>query len=153
MKRGAIIAIVVSAFLVIGGGITLGCFLLNPLGGANQDLTQGTVQKSGSFVEIDDSHYGSGIAKIVVIEGGALELQFVNVQIANGPDLYVYLSSKSTFTGTGDVPGTKVDLGLLPYNSGNFSITLHSSIDINNYNSVLIWCLQFSVVFTYASLA
>ncbi len=153
MKRGVIIAIVVSAVLVIGGGFTLGYFLLNPLRGANQDLTPGTIQKSGTFVEIDGSHYGSGTANIAVIEGGALELQFVNVNIAIGPDLYVYLSAKSTFSGTGDVPGTKVDLGLLPYNSGNFSISLHSSIDINNYNSVLIWCLQFSVVFTYATLA
>ncbi len=153
MKKGVIIAISISAILVIGGGIAFGYFLLNPLGGANEDLTPGTIQKSGTFVEIDGSHYGSGTANIVVVEVGAKELQFVNVNIANGPDLYVYLSYKSTFSGTGDDTGIFVDLGLLPYNSGNFSIPIHSSTDTNNYNSVLIWCLQFSVVFTYATLA
>ena len=153
MKRGVIIAIAISAILVIGGGITLGYFLLNPLGGGNETLAPGTITKSGTLVEIDGSHYGHGVVNIVVIAGGSEQIQFVDVDIANGPDLYVYLSYKSTFSGTGDDPGTYLDLGLLPFNSGNFSVSIPTSVDTTPYNSVLIWCLQFSVVFTYASLS
>jgi len=153
MKKSTIIILSISAILVIGGGFTLGYFLLNPLGGTNEELTPGTVLKSGNFVVMDGSHYGSGTVNVVVIEGGDVELQLVDVDIANGPDLYIYLSYKSIFSGVTDDTGIKADLGELPYNSGNFSVSIHPLINITNYNSVLIWCLQFSVVFTYATLA
>ena len=101
---------------------------------------------------MDASHYGFGAVNVVTLEDEELELQFVDVDISNGPDLYVYLSQKSTFSSVEDDTGIYVNLGELPYNSGNFSVSIHSSVNINNYNSVLIWCLQYTVVFTYATL-
>ncbi|MFW9820220.1 MAG: DM13 domain-containing protein [Candidatus Thorarchaeota archaeon] len=143
------------AFIVgtSGTGIGLGLyFWLNPLGGANEALETGTVLLNGTLVEIDDSHYGRGTVQIVSFSNGYRQLQFIDVKIANGPDLFVYLSDKESFSGIYDTPGAFIDLRYLPHNAGNFSISISNGISLSNVNSVLIWCRQFSVVFTYATL-
>ena len=153
MKR-KIIIIVLSVVILAGTGTGIGLyFWLNPLGGTNQNLEPGTILSDGSFVEIDTSHWGTGKVQIVQLDNGSLQLQFDRVEIANGPDLYVYLSNKTTFTGIADNPGSYVDLGRLPYNEGRFSMSIPGSTNLAEVNSVLIWCLAFTVVFTYASLS
>ena len=139
--------------IIIGTSVGIGIyFWMNPLSGANEDLGSGTVLLEGTLVEFDTSHYGTGTVRIVEFIDGSREIQFVDVEIANGPDLYIYLSDKSSFSGIYDSPGTFISLGFLPHNAGNFSVNLHQSSSINNVNSILIWCRQFSVAFTYASL-
>jgi len=153
MKR-KIIIIVLSVIILAGTGTGLGLyFWLNPLGGINEILELGTVHSEGNFVEIDTSHWGTGKVQIVQLVNGSLQLQFDRVEIANGPDLYVYLSNKISFTGIADTPGHYVDLGQLPYNEGRFSMAIPGSTNLTEVNSVLIWCLAFTVVFTYASLS
>ncbi|MHA1123927.1 MAG: DM13 domain-containing protein, partial [Candidatus Heimdallarchaeota archaeon] len=102
---------------------------------------------------IDTSHWGTGKVQIVQLVNGSLQLQFDRVEIANGPDLYVYLSNKTSITGIADSPGSFVDLGQLPYNEGRFSMDIPGSTNLAEVNSVLIWCLAFTVVFTYAILS
>jgi hypothetical protein len=145
--------LIILPVIIIGTSIGLGVyFWLNPLGRANQYLESGTVLLEGTFVEFDSSHYGRGTARIVAFPDGNQELQFVDVDLANGPDLYIYLSNKTTFSGIYDSPGNFISLGLLQYNGGNFSVNVQAGTLLANVNSVLIWCKQFSVVFTYASL-
>lgn len=139
--------------IIIAGSVGLASiFLFNLLGGANENLESGTLLLEGSFIEFDSAHYGRGTARIVLLPNGNRQIQFVNVEIASGPDLFIYLSDKSTFSGIMDSPGNFIDLGALPYISGNFSINIPEATSINNVNSVLIWCREFSVVFTYAAL-
>ncbi|MFW9773958.1 MAG: DM13 domain-containing protein [Candidatus Thorarchaeota archaeon] len=139
--------------VIIGTTTGLGIYYwLNPLGGANENLGAGTILLKGTFVEFDSSHYGSGTTQIVLLSNGNRQLQFIDVEIANGPDLYVYLSDKSTFSSIYENPGNYVDLGRLHFNTGNFSINIAETTSLNNIMSVLIWCKQFSVSFTYAIL-
>lgn len=153
-KKLLILLIGVISVIVIGTSIGLGVyFWLNPLSGADEDLKSGTVLLEGTFVEFDSSHYGRGTVQIVEFSNGSRQVQFVDVEIVNGPDLFVYLSDKSSFSGTHDQAGNYINLGALPYNVGNFSVNIHEATSINNVNSVLIWCRQFSVAFTYASLS
>jgi hypothetical protein len=150
MKR-KILIIVLSVIILAGTGTGLGLyFWLNPLRGTNLNLEPGTVLSEGTFVQIDTSHWGSGPVEIVQLANGSLQLQFDRVEIANGPDLYVYLSNKTSYTGISDNPGGYVDLGQLPYNEGRFWMDIPGSTNLAEVNSVLIWCLAFTVVFTYA---
>ena len=154
MKRKAVWIIGISVIILAGSGTGIGIyFWLNPLGGVNEHLKPGTILSTGTFVGIDSSHWGTGTVRIVQTENDELQVQFVNVEIANGPDLYIYLSNKSAFSGAFDTPGDYIDLGLLPYNKGRFSVNIPGSADIGDTMSVLIWCLQFTVVFTYAALS
>lgn len=139
--------------IIIAGSIGLGSiFWLNLLGGENEDLESGALLLEGTFVEFDMAHYGRGTARIVTLPNGNRQLQFIDVDIAIGPDLFVYLSNKATFSGIMDSPGTFIDLGALPHNLGNFSINVNNAVSLNDVHSVLIWCKQFSVAFTYATL-
>lgn len=150
MRKKIVIPLVV---IVIGvsTGLGLGFWLIFS-GGANENLVSGPILLEGTFIEFDSAHYGRGTTRIVTLPNGNRQLQFIDVDIASGPDLFVYLSDKTSFSGISDGPGTFIDLGALPHNSGNFSINIPGATSLNNVNSVLIWCKQFSVGFTYAAL-
>ena len=150
MRKKIVIAL---AIIVIGVSSGLGIslwFIFS--GGANENLASGTILLEGTFIEFDSTHYGRGTSRIIALPNGNRQLQFINADIATGPDLYVYLSDKASFSGILDGPGTFIDLGALPHNLGNFSINIPGATLLNNVNSVLIWCKQFSVAFTYATL-
>lgn len=152
-RRNIIIIIVISVIVVTGTGTGLGIyFWLNPLGVGNETLATGTVLSDGILVEIEFNHWGIGKVQIVQLEDDSLEVQFIDVEVANGPNLYVYLSNKTSFSGIYDDYGEIIDLGLLPYNEGKFAVSIPDGSNISDIHSVLIWCKQFSVVFTYASL-
>ncbi|MHA2035994.1 MAG: DM13 domain-containing protein [Promethearchaeota archaeon] len=147
--------LVIVSIIIIGAvtGIGLGLFFWwNPLGAANEEIESGIIRLEGTFVVFDSSHYGHGTVQIVDLPNGDRLVQFIDVDIANGPDLWVYLSDKSSFSGISDSPGNYKSLGLLPYITGNFSVDTMGTT-LTNVNSVLIWCKQFAVAFTYAPLS
>ena len=150
MKKKLLIVLTMGV-IGVSTGLGIGLWLIFS-GTANEDLATGTILMEGTFIEFDSAHYGSGTARIVRLPNDNRQLQFVNVDIAPGPDLYVYLSNKTSFSGIGDGPGVYIDLGLLPFNVGTFSMNIQAMVNLSNVHSVLIWCKQFSVAFTYATL-
>lgn len=153
-KRVALISVGIIAVVIISA---VGWYLLSPLfikgdkGNENIDLNSQEILYQGKLKDIDSVHKGDGDVYIVS-QGGLEKVLFVNVVITNGPDLYVYLSDKTSFSGTGDSPGSFKSLGTLDYTHGNFSVSIPGGTPLNNFNSVLIYCKQFSVVFTWAAL-
>ena len=150
-------ALIIVAVIVIVGAIGIGwLFFSNQSTGQpsmDEDLsTEVTVLFEGNLVRIDNSHWGTGVVQIVQDEAGNYFVYFIDVEIASGPQLLVYLSDKATFAGTNDDPGNYIDLGELPAQSGTFAVSIPTGTDIAQYKSVLIWCEPFSVVFTYATL-
>jgi len=111
-----------------------------------------TILSEGNLVRIDNSHWGTGVVQIVQDDEGNYFVYFIDVEIASGPQLLVYLSDKPTFSGTNDDPGNYIDLGELPAQTGTFAVSIPAGTDIAKYKSALIWCEPFSVVFTYATL-
>ena len=113
-----------------------------------------TLLAEGEFEDADSDHRGSGLVRIISSSAGETTLVFINVELTNGPDLKVYLSGKSTFSGSSDGYGnTFKNLGDLPANIGNFTMNIPSSVDTTRFNSVVIWCEPFSVLFTWATLS
>lgn len=105
---------------------------------------------NGSFVKVDASATGT---VFLVNDSSNLKLAFQsNVNIENGPDLYVYLSTESSFSSPTDSPGSYLDLGVLPSTNGPFNVTIPSVFDISVYKSVLIYCKTYAVLFSYATL-
>jgi len=104
---------------------------------------------TGSFVGAGDGiHDAQGIAKVIPIEGGGNVLRLEDLIVTNGPDLYVYLSTDSTDKSASDF----VNLGRLKANIGNQNYEIPEGIDITKYDTVLIWCRAFSVLFGSADL-
>ena len=67
-------------------------------------------------------------------------LRLENLKATNGPDLYVYLS-------TGKDVSDIVNLGRLKGNIGNQNYKIPQGTDLTKYDTVLIWCKAFSVLF------
>ena len=65
--------------------------------------------------------------------------------VTNGPDLYVYLSTDKSASDF-------VNLGRLKANIGNQNYPIPVGIEMSKYDTVLIWCRAFSVLFGSADL-
>jgi hypothetical protein len=100
----------------------------------------------GNFVGAGDGfHNAEGVAKIIQLADGTDILRLENFKATNGPDLYVYLSTDKT---NADI----VNLGRLKGNIGNQNYLIPAGTDITKYNTALIWCSAFSVIFGSAQL-
>ena len=100
----------------------------------------------GEFVGVNDGiHNAEGLAKVVQLDDASMILRLENFKATNGPDLYVYLASDSS---TSDF----VNLGRLKGNIGNQNYDIPEGTDFSRYDTVLIWCRAFSVLFGSAEL-
>jgi hypothetical protein len=100
----------------------------------------------GNFVGAGDGfHNTEGVAKIIQLADGTDILRSENFKATNGPDLYVYLSTDKTNADIGN-------LGRLKGNIGNQNYLIPADTDITKYNTGLIWCHAFSVIFGSAQL-
>ncbi len=119
------------------------------------DLTGGaavsfepSVVRAGQFVDADSFHTGSGDALIIETEPGVYTLRVESFSVRNGPDLYVYLSTDPT----GENVDEALNLGQLKATDGAFNYDIPSEVDISTIKSAVVWCRQFSVLFTHAEL-
>lgn len=104
----------------------------------------GQVLALGDF--IDGAHPTSGKVEIVEDDAGTVSLVMTDFLSDNGPDLFVYLA---TDTSASDI----IDLGALRATSGTLNYELPSGSYDAEYDHVLIWCDQFSVLFGSAELS
>jgi hypothetical protein len=103
----------------------------------------------GQFQDADSLHRGSGTAKIYQLPEGKHLLRFEDFSVTNGPDLHVLLAQSPSPTGQSDL-GEYVDLGELKGNLGNQNYEIPEMIDLTQFQSVVIYCQPFHVVFSVA---
>jgi hypothetical protein len=97
---------------------------------------------SGPFIGVNDGiHNAEGKAKIIPLQQADMNiLRLENLKVTNGPDLYVYLSTDKSASDF-------VNLGKLKANNGNQNYDIPVGTDLTKYDTVLIWCKAFSVLF------
>lgn len=101
---------------------------------------------SGTFVGVNDGiHNAEGMAKVIRLDDASMILRLENFKATNGPDLYVYLATDKSASDF-------VDLGRLKGNIGNQNYEIPEGTDFSRYDTVLIWCKAFSVLFGSAEL-
>lgn len=108
--------------------------------------------RQGQFVDADDFHRGSGSATIYQLPDGSYLLRLEDFEVTNGPDLHVLLASNPRPTSSAD-KGEYIDLGQLKGNVGNQNYEIPAGTDISQYQSVVIYCMPFRVVFSTATLS
>jgi len=90
-------------------------------------------------------HKAQGTASLIEV-GGKNFIRFENnFEVTNGPDLVVYLGKDNKYD-------EKAELGELKGNIGSQNYEIPTSLDLNNYNEVWVWCRAFSVPFGKAEL-
>ena len=100
----------------------------------------------GNFIGVNDGiHNAEGLAKVIRLDDASMVLRLENFRATNGPDLYVYLATDNSASDF-------VDLGRLKGNIGNQNYDIPEGTDFSRYDTVLIWCKAFSVLFGSAKL-
>jgi len=109
------------------------------------------IKKSGSFIGADTFHRGSG--KSLVLESkDETFIRLENFEVTNGPDLYVVLSKEKKPLESEGI-GEHIEIGKLKGNIGNQNYEILKSVDILEYNSIIIYCKAFNVIFAVATLS
>ena len=111
-------------------------------------ITTASTLRTGSFVGVGDGiHNAEGEAKVIPFQDGDSNiLRLENLRVTNGPDLYVYLATDKTASDF-------VNIGKLKANNGNQNYDIPAGTDLTKYDTVLIWCRPFSVLFGSAELS
>jgi Electron transfer DM13 len=100
----------------------------------------------GEFIGVNDGiHNAEGLAKVIPLDDASRILRLENFEATNGPDLYVYLATDNSASDF-------VNLGRLKGNIGNQNYDIPQGTDFSRYDTVLIWCQAFSVLFGSAEL-
>lgn len=106
----------------------------------------------GSFGLGEGSYSGSGQVMIVPQADGSYMLETTaEFTVSNGPDMYVILSPLAN-PADGKQVGDYLNLGELQSTSGRQSYSIPARTDLSLYQSVVIYCLQYSVNMSVAPL-
>ena len=161
--RSYVITFFVALVLGIAGGVALGVFVYPYVFLADVVATEkvapapanAPARKTlarGTFTHPNPSdpvHYGKG--RVTVYEGLLfLEPDF---EVGPGPKYHVYLVPEKQVVPSTNVARTMfVDLGRLKAFKGSQNYEVPAGIDIAKYGSVVIWCEQFGVLISPATL-
>lgn len=117
----------------------------------SDEMDQAISLATGTFKDADRFHRGEGVATVYELPEGNRILRFEVFEVTNGPDLHVYLAGGAAPTGSEDL-GEYVDLGELKGNIGNQNYAIPDEVSLDVYHSVVIYCVPFHVIFSYAPL-
>jgi hypothetical protein len=113
-----------------------------------------TLLASGALVA--QEHDTTGVAKLVRISDGRVQLLLENLNTSDGPDLRVWLTDQPVRDGRegwfGFDDGRHVEVGALKANRGNQVYDVPPGTSLDGLRSVTIWCQRFSVAFGAAEL-
>jgi hypothetical protein len=99
----------------------------------------------GTFTGFDKLHRASGTAHLIRADGKTYIRFEEDFTVTNGPDLFVYLGNENKYD-------SSANLGRLKGNEGSQNYEIPSSINLDTYSEVWVWCRAFSVPFGKAVL-
>lgn len=106
---------------------------------------------SGKFHAV--AHPGAGEAVVYRRDEGSHVLRLENLDIFNGPALYVYaIAAEDATDSTTVLDADILDLGPLKGNRGDQTYELPVRFDPEKYRAISVWCRRFSVNFATAPL-
>lgn len=108
----------------------------------------------GEFTRIDPVHWAQGTATIYQLPDNRKILRFEDFRAANGPDLRVILAASEAPRSREEVELSNLDLelGTLKGNIGDQNYQIPPEVDLSLYNSIVIYCQTFHVVFSTATI-
>jgi hypothetical protein len=104
------------------------------------------VVRAGEFVGADEFHFGSGTVLLIATAADQFVVRLEEFSVRNGPDLFVYLS-----TNPDGWSEDALNLGELRATDGSLNYDVPAGVDVSQYQSVVIWCRAFAVLFSTAS--
>jgi hypothetical protein len=106
---------------------------------------------TGAFYGVDEIHHGTGDALIYETPDGGTLLRLENFEVANGPQLHVILGVEANPYNHATL-GDYLDLGPLKGNIGDQNYEIPPGTNLEDYGSVVIYCVPFRAIFAIASI-
>ena len=158
MKK-ILISWLVGVVLGLAGGFALGIFVYPYLFLADivaEETVSGAGERQavakGTFIHVNPSdpiHHGKGS---VTAYADLIHLES-DFEVGPGPKFHVYLVPVENVRSDADVEDSMfVDLGRLRAFKGSQNYPIPAGVDLAMYRSVVIWCEQFGVLITTATL-
>lgn len=108
---------------------------------------------SGDFVAPDPTYQGSGRTSIYQVGDTRRVLRLDPFEVTDGPELHTLLSEHPEPRTSADVMlPTYVDLGALVTTTGAQNYEIPETVDLDRYNSVVIYSMPFNIVYITATL-
>lgn len=98
------------------------------------------------------THPSEGTASVLTDGSPQRFLRFTEFATDNGPDVDVYLSTAAPDADEQALDDDVVSLGDLKGNIGDQNYEIPPEVDLDRYNTVVLWCVRFSVAFGTAPL-
>ena len=123
-----------------------------PLDERSDALAGARVLASGEFQELNALHYGAGRATIYELADSTRILRFEDFSSARGGDARVVLARDPQPLSALQLGDDYLDLGRLKGNVGDQSYFLPAERDLSLYQSAVVFCRQFNLSITVATL-
>ena len=123
-----------------------------PLDERSSALAGARVLASGEFQELNALHYGAGRATIYELADSTRILRFEDFSSARGGDVRVVLARDPQPLSALQLGDDYLDLGRLKGNIGDQSYFLPAERDLSLYRSAVVFCRQFNLSITVATL-
>ena len=108
---------------------------------------------SGQFRDGDSFHKGSGAVTLYRLPTGEGLVRFEGLNVTNGPDLRVLVTSHPDPMTRADVHDADyTEIGKLKGNKGDQNYDVPADLDLASIRSIVIYCAPFQVVFSVAPL-
>lgn len=118
-----------------------------------QAQSTATAVASGQFQDAGPRYQGSGTVVVAQTSDGRTVVQLGEFSVTPGPDLEVWLvADNAPATATAVLASQWVSLGALQSPTGAQTYEVPADVDASAYGSVVIWCEDFSVLFSVATL-
>jgi len=154
-----LVSLVVGGFIGFAGGIFVYPFWFPPPPAMEvvADRPSKTVVAAGEFIHANRSdpiHYGSGSVEILQgTDGERLVHLKPDFKVGPGPRFHVYLADRAAIKSNDDFKAAMVtDLGMLRSFEGSQVYKIPATVDLAPVKSVVVWCKEFSVLITPATL-
>jgi hypothetical protein len=107
---------------------------------------------TGTFRDDDARHRASGALSVLRAANGEMTVRMIDMQVADGPDLFVYLVKEPDPLFPEDVSAEFTSLGKLQSLTGTQDYGIPAGVDIDDWGSVVVWCASFTTTFAVATI-
>lgn len=128
--------------------LVMGALMLLAVG--NEGIGASESLDSGQFVTVDPDHRTTGTVEILQKKNRVYVRLAEDFSTAEGPDVNLLLHKKNPPKGFNQ--GDYVTLGELKSFNGTQAYQVPEGVALDEYNSVVVWCKKFNIVFGAAHL-
>lgn len=116
------------------------------------EMSNEVIAATGRLSPVDDLRQAAGNITVYRLPDNRRILRLEDFSVTNGPDLHIVLARSANPRTAAEIGNDYIDLGLLQGNIGSQNYAIPAEVDLEAYQSMAVYSVQFGVVFANAAL-